>query len=128
MSLALNIVDSSGWISVVTHGEHAETFLSVIEGGKVIVPAISIFEVTKRIRQLASEKEAVRVESHMRRFKVIELTADRAAQASKLSSELKMPMADSIIYAAALEAKATLWTQDDDFKGKRGVKYFALSK
>jgi predicted nucleic acid-binding protein len=36
--------------------------------------------------------------------------------------------ADSIIYAAALECKATLWTQDDDFKGKRGVKYFALPK
>ena len=74
------------------------------------------------------DKEAKQVESHMRRYKVLELTADRASQASRLSSELKMPMADSIIYAAALECKATLWTQDDDFKGKRGVKYFALTK
>lgn len=126
MSVALNIVDSSGWISVVTHGQHAEVFLSVIEGGAVVVPSISIFEVTKRIRQLASDKEARQVEAHMRRFKVIELTADRAAQASRLSSDLKMPMADSIIYAAALELKATLWTQDDDFKGKRAVKYLTL--
>jgi toxin FitB len=126
VSTALNIVDSSGWISVVTHGQHAEVFLSVIEGGALVVPSISIFEVTKRIRLLASEKEAKQVEAHMRRFKVLELTADRASQASRLSSEFKMPMADSIIYAAALEVKATLWTQDDDFKGKRGVKYFAL--
>jgi predicted nucleic acid-binding protein len=33
-------------------------------------------------------------------------------------------MADSLIYAAARRAGATLWTQDQDFASLRGVRYF----
>jgi len=37
-------------------------------------------------------------------------------------------MADSIIYATAKEYNATIWTQDKDFKGLDGVKYFKKSR
>ena len=33
-------------------------------------------------------------------------------------------MADSIILAVTREHEATLWTQDEDFKGLDKVKYF----
>ena len=36
-------------------------------------------------------------------------------------------MADGIIYAAALEFGATVWTQEADFKGLAQVKFFSRS-
>lgn len=35
-----------------------------------------------------------------------------------------LPLADSIIYAAAMRQEATLWTQDDHFKGLPNVRFF----
>jgi toxin FitB len=120
----LNIVDSSAWLEVLVAGPNAQTFLQVIEEGELVVPAITIFEVCKRIRLTQSVAEADRIESHMRRFTVIDLTADRASAAAALSLKHKLPMADGIIYAAALELGATVWTQDADFKGLAQVKFF----
>jgi len=94
----------------------------------LVVPAITILEVTKRARILGTKAQAQRVESHMRRFEVIDLTAGRASAASALSIKYKLPMADSIIYAAALEFCATLWTQDEYFEAVAGVKFFRKMK
>ncbi|MEE4330342.1 MAG: VapC toxin family PIN domain ribonuclease, partial [Wenzhouxiangella sp.] len=33
-------------------------------------------------------------------------------------------LADSIIYATARQARATVWTQDSDFEGLDGVRYW----
>ena len=88
------------------------------------MPAITIFEVCKRVRVTQTAANAARVESHMRRFTVVDLTAERASTAAALSIKHKLPMADSIIYAAALEFNATVWTQDEDFEGLALVRYF----
>ena len=37
--------------------------------------------------------------------------------------EQGLPMADSVMLATARTYDAVLWTQDEDFKGLRGVKY-----
>ena len=121
----MNILDSSAWLEVLVDGLHAATFLPVIESSKVVVPAVTIFEVTKRARIMGNKADAQRIESHMRRFTVLDLTADRASAASLLSHKHKLPMADSMIYAATLEVNATLWTLDEDFEGLPQVKYFS---
>ena len=41
-----------------------------------------------------------------------------------ISKEKKIPMADSIIYASTQKHNATLYTQDEDFKGLPNVKFF----
>lgn len=120
----MNIIDSSAWLEVLVDGPNRPTFVQLIEEGELVVPAITIFEVCKRVRLTQSVADAARVESHMRRFAVIDLTADRASAAAALSQKHKLPMADSIIYAAALEFGATVWTQDADFKGLAQVKFF----
>lgn len=119
----MNIIDSSGWLEVLVDGPHRATIVQVIDAGALIVPAITIFEVTKRVRLTQSAADARRVESHMRRYTVVELTADRASAAAAISVQYKLPMADSIIYAAALELDATVWTLDADFEGLARVKY-----
>ena len=119
----MNILDSSGWLEVLVDGPNRDAFVQVINEGDLAVPAITIFEVTKRVRLTQTAAAAERVESHMRRFPVVDLTADRASAAAAISTRHKLPMADSIIYAAAMEFNATVWTQDDDFKGLPQVQY-----
>lgn len=41
----------------------------------------------------------------------------------EILAELQLPMADSMILAAARAHGATLWTQDQDFEGIEGVRY-----
>ena len=54
-------------------------------------------------------------------YEVVDLSI--SIQAAKLCHQLKLPMADSLIYATALQNDAVLWTQDNDFKNLKYVKY-----
>ena len=56
---------------------------------------------------------------------VVELTADLAIEAARLSLESGLAMADSIILATARSVAATLWTQDSHFAGINGVEFRA---
>jgi predicted nucleic acid-binding protein len=55
--------------------------------------------------------------------RVIDLTPSLAMSAALLSAEYRLPMADSLILAIAREHHATLWTQDEHFKGLEGVQF-----
>jgi predicted nucleic acid-binding protein len=57
-----------------------------------------------------------------------ELNTLLALEASKLSLTHGLPMADSIILATAKLHRATIWTQDADFKELPDVKYFPAMK
>jgi len=59
----------------------------------------------------------------MKNGKVVDFKASIALVAAKISSELKITIADSIILATARAYHATLWTQDSDFRQIDGVKY-----
>ena len=48
-----------------------------------------------------------------------------ALEAANISISKKLAMADSLIYASAKVANAIVWTQDKDFEGLLGVKYYA---
>jgi len=54
---------------------------------------------------------------------MIDLNQTLALSAAKLSIDLKLPMADSMILATARAYQAILWTQDADFKDVDGVQY-----
>ena len=41
------------------------------------------------------------------------------------TAHLDLPLADRLMYATAQRHGAVLWTQDEDFDGVEGVKYFA---
>jgi predicted nucleic acid-binding protein len=51
-----------------------------------------------------------------------------AVDAACFGIEYKLPFADSIIYATAQKYGAVLWTQDADFKGLEGVKFYPKLK
>ena len=125
----MNVVDSSGWIEFLGDGANADFFAKAIsDASSLIVPAISIFEVCRWMRRELGEHRALDAMALMQQGKIVDLDATLAMSAARLSLELKLPMADSIILATARANNATLWTQDDDFKGIAEVKYIIKKK
>jgi predicted nucleic acid-binding protein len=122
----MNVVDSSGWLEYFADGPNAEFFAAAIENvEELIVPVISLYEVFKRVHQQRAEGDALQVVAMMEQGQVIDLNSSLALSAAKISLELKIPMADSLILATARAYEATLWTQDADFEGISGVQYKA---
>jgi len=89
------------------------------------VATVNCYEVFKRISQQRDENAAMQAVAVMRQGTVTDLSADLAIIAARISLELKLPMADSVILATARAQRATVWTQDSDFEGLDGVKYVA---
>jgi predicted nucleic acid-binding protein len=125
----VNVVDSSGWLEYFADSKNAENFAEPIQDLKnLIVPSLSILEVFKRLLREAGESSALQAIAHMRMGKVVDLDVSLALSAAKIGYEAKLPLADSIMFATARAYHATLWTQDDDFKGLAGVRYFPKKK
>jgi predicted nucleic acid-binding protein len=120
----MKVVDSSGWLEYFADGPNADFFAPAIEDPQqLIVPTLSLYEVFKRVLQQRGESEALRAVALMQQGQVLDLDATIALAAAKVAVERKLPMADSIMLAAARATGAELWTQDADFEGMEGVKY-----
>jgi predicted nucleic acid-binding protein len=122
----MNVVDSSGWLEYFADGPNAGFFAKAIEKvGDLVVPTVSLYEVFKRVLQQRGDGDALQVVAVMRQGKVVEFSETLALAAARLSIDLGLPLADSIMLASANAWDATLWTQDADFKGLPGVRYIA---
>ena len=122
----MNLIDSSGWLEYFSDGPNAIQYVEPLENlDELIVPTICLFEVFKVILRERDEDSAIQAIAVMKQAMIVELTQDIALQAAKMSLDLKLPMADSIILATATKYEAIVWTQDADFQGKPFVKYFA---
>lgn len=120
----MNVVDSSAWLEYFADGPNADVFAAPIEEtSELIVPTLCLYEVFKKVLAERDEAEALRAIALMQQGTVVELTADIALIAAKISHEEQLPMADSLILATAEARAATLWTQDADFEGKPGVRF-----
>ena len=114
-------LDSSCWIEYLRDTPRAELFAAAAENSeRLIVPIVTIYEVTKKLRRELNAKVAAYAEAVMCRGRVVDfdLSLSRAATANSL------PLADSLIYATAQAHGAMLWTQDQHFEGLPGVQYF----
>ena len=122
----MNVVDSSGWFEYFADGPNASIFARPIEATRsLLVPSLSLFEVFKRVSEQRTEDEALRVIAVMEQGKVIDLDRATALEAARLSIQHGIAMADSVMLATAQRSRALLWTQDADFEGLQGTKYFA---
>lgn len=120
----MNIVDSSGWLEYFADGPNAEFFAAAIEDTpRLVVPSISIYEVFKRVLQQRGEGDALQAVAAMTQGRLVDLDISLALCAAKVSVELGLPMADSIMLATARAHDATLWTQDADFEDIPAVRY-----
>ena len=120
----MNVVDSSGWLEYFGEGKNADYFAPAIEDTEnLLVPAICLYEVFKRLTQQRGLSAAQTSVGDMHEGRVIGLDSSLALSAAQISIELKLAMADSIILAMARALDATLWTLVEHFQGLGGVKY-----
>ena len=125
----MNVVDSSAWLEYFSGGRHARALGPVLEEVEaLIVPVVTVYEVFKVLLREAGEEAAIQGAAAMQRGHLLDLTAQRALDAAALSLRHALPMADSIILAAAREHGATIWTLDEDFSGLPDVRYFAKNE
>lgn len=121
----MNVVDSSAWLEYFADGPNAVHFADAIEDrSALVVPSITLLEVFKRISRQRDETTALQYVAVMQQGRVVALDAALAVRAASLGLRHKLPLADSIIYATALQAGAVVWTQDNDFEGLDGVRYW----
>jgi toxin FitB len=125
----LNLVDSSGWVEYFIDSSNAEFFAPIIEDTKnLIVPSICIYEVFKKLLVDADENAALQAVTQMQQGAIVNLDEPLAINAAKIGFDFKLPLADSIILATAQQFHATLYTQDEHFKGKPGVEFRGKKK
>ncbi|MDO8441798.1 MAG: type II toxin-antitoxin system VapC family toxin [Polaromonas sp.] len=118
------VLDSSCWIEYLRDSPRASLFAAAVENpDRLIVPIITVYEVTKKLKRELSSEIAAQAEALMCRSRVIDI--DRAL--CRAAIDRPLPLADSLIYATAQIHGAILWTQDSHFDGLPGVKFFAAS-
>ena len=123
----MNIIDSSGWLEYFSDGPNAIHYLPPLnDKSTLIVPVITIYEVFKVVLRESAENEALQAVAAMQKGKIIDLNANIAMDASKLSLQHRLPMADSIILATARAYDCVIWTQDSDFRHIEGVNNFPV--
>ncbi len=121
----MNVVDSSAWLEFFADGPNAGEFAQPLaDRAALVVPTITIYEVFKVVCRQRGEDAALQAASLMQQGRSVELSPSLAMVAARMSLELTLPMADSVILATARFHDALLWTQDEHFRNLPGVRYF----
>jgi toxin FitB len=122
----MNVVDSSAWLAYLAGEKNAGYFAGAIEDtASLVVPTICLCEVFKVILREKGEDEALLAVAAMQEGKVVDLDSRLALEAAAVGHEEGLSLADSVIYATARLHDALLWTQDEHFAGKAGVRFKA---
>ncbi len=101
--------------------DRADLFAAAIDDVEhLVVPVLTVYEIVKKLTREAGEETAAAALSLMQRGRVVAVDLPLALEAAVVG----LPMADSLIYAAARRHGAVLWTQDAHFDGLPGVRYF----
>ena len=120
----MNLVDSCGWLEYFADGPQADFYAPALEEtGSLLVPTICLLEVFKRVLQQRGEDAALQAAAAMHQGVIVPLDASLALRAARISCDLKLPLADTVILATAQTYHAVIWTQDAHFKGLEGVRY-----
>ncbi len=118
------LVDSSGWIEFFTGGANAGKYGAYLEkASRLVTPTIVLFEVYKLVKRERTEEEALLAVAQIQKTRVVPLSESLALAAADISLELRLAMADSIVYATARAEGAELVTSDKDLGELPGVTY-----
>jgi predicted nucleic acid-binding protein len=121
----LIVPDSSVCIEWLADGPAAARFSSLWQDpDALLIPSVVIYEVTRWFLARKLEDKGQDAAFALSRYAIANLTPSVARYAAILAAECRLGMADAMILATARANNATLWTQDIDFEGLEGVRYF----
>ena len=118
------VIDSSGWVEYLGAGPKEADFAPYFaDAARIFLPTIVVYEVHKKILREQGQNSAEVFISHAFSFadRIVDLDLDLALNASAISLDKSLPMADAIIYATAQRHRAEVVTSDAHFKGLPGV-------
>ncbi|MFA6548503.1 MAG: type II toxin-antitoxin system VapC family toxin [Candidatus Margulisiibacteriota bacterium] len=116
------LVDSCGWLEYFSGSALASTYYQYLKRPKeIITPTIVLYEIYKKIKKDFGEEDALLAASQTGETIIVPLTESIALTAADYSLELKIPMADAIVYATAAAKKAKIVTSDAHFKHLENV-------
>ncbi len=117
------LVDSSGWLEYITNDIKKPLFEPYLTDGtrKLIVPTIVLYEVRKLLLVQQHKMAADFFTSEAMRHTVVALDEKIASDAASYSIQLKLAMADAIIYTTAVLENAQIVTSDAHFNGIRNA-------
>ena len=120
----LALVDSCGWLEYITGGANADFFEpALLDTKNLIVPALCLYEVGKRMLNTQGEAAVIEVLEMMQKSRVVQIAPDDCFAAAKISVTYKLTMADALIWQTAQSFGAVLYTQDGGLKTMTGVKF-----
>lgn len=120
----MSLIDSCGWLEYFTDGPLADRYYAYLKRPyEVIVPAIVLYEVYKKIKKETTEEQALLAAAQMQCSRVVPLTDSIALLAADLSLQFSLPMADAIVYATAQSENHILVSSDEHFKGLEHVNF-----
>lgn len=123
------VMDSSGWIEIAGDGPRADAFSEALEqADHVVVPTIVVREVYRAIEVATGRRQADQTARYLARFEVLPLDFDTAVAAARLGKDLKLALADSIIYATARRLGARVVTGDGDFAALPNVDFIPVEQ
>jgi predicted nucleic acid-binding protein len=117
------VLDASCWIEFFLGSDAAAPYAKLVASTRVIVPSITIFEVSRELLRRFGNEHTLRAISLMQQHKVVPLTSDVALSAAQIAIDLKLSSADAIVYATAWQHRASLYTHDIDLNGLDNVVY-----
>ena len=121
----MNVVDSSAWLEYFADGANARHFAQAIENTEsLLVPSLALAEVFRKVLEQRGEGDALQCVAVMEQGQVVDMNRALALEAARLSLELSLPLADSIMLATAWVHGAAFWTQDAHFDRVDGVRYY----
>ncbi len=111
------LIDSSAWIEYFTSDSpHPKVSQGLKELSAVITPTVVLYEVYKKLKKTLSEQHADEAAAQMMKTRIVPLSDSVALAAAEVSLEHSLAMADSIVYATALEFGCKIVTLDNDFR------------
>lgn len=125
------LIDSSAWIEHLTGGPRAKGVERYLKPPhRIVLPAIVTCEIYRKVKAERGERTAVLVLAQMERLSshLVPMDQPLAVRAADVSLQYKLPMADAMIYAAAISSDSNLLTMDAHFKGLPGVQFISPGK
>jgi predicted nucleic acid-binding protein len=112
----MHLVDSVGWLAFFMNDALAEAYEPyLITPDVLIVSALNVYEVCRRVEHAAGRKAAAEAVAQMQKATILPVDDQIATAASSLSIAHHLAMADAIINATAQLSHATLVTSDAHF-------------
>jgi predicted nucleic acid-binding protein len=120
----MKLADTCIWIEAITDSALGKSVKSLLKDTpNILVPTIVQYELRRWLLRVSNQELADKVIAITRACKTIDTTESIALYAAELGVQYKLHALDALIYATALNEKATLVTCDAHFKDLPYVEY-----